>query len=215
MEQVGAIIEDAEKRCHGDEEIEFSHEQIIVLPGTLDEPRLTFCYPDLRRAIQNLYGGDVQTPLIMRANCHACCDNARTQVSVVLRASPSRIAGRQRQAMVPYVLRRTTATARPQRVGRSDLVAQAPVARRGAIAKPSGQPPRKLALVDDVEPDEVAADCGADRPPQPAATTHVNVPEILSRSPTVRTCTPSSRYSCSVRSADHLSCHSNLGGHLR
>ncbi|HEX3785313.1 MAG TPA: hypothetical protein VHX38_37150 [Pseudonocardiaceae bacterium] len=70
MKQVEAIMEDAEKRCHRDEEINFSHEQITVLPGTLDEPHLTFKILTYAEPFKNLYRGDVQSPLIMRANCH-------------------------------------------------------------------------------------------------------------------------------------------------
>jgi hypothetical protein len=70
MKRVDAIIEQAEKRRDSEKEIHFSRDQIMFLPGTLDEPRLTITILTYAEPFKDLYGSDVQSPLIMRANSH-------------------------------------------------------------------------------------------------------------------------------------------------
>ncbi len=68
MKRVDDIIEQAEKRRDSEEKMHFSREQIIFLPGTLDEPHLTITILTYAEPFKNLYGSDL--PLIMRANSY-------------------------------------------------------------------------------------------------------------------------------------------------
>lgn len=78
--RVDAIVEQAEKRSDSEEEVHFAREQIMFLPGTLDEPRLIVTILTYAEPFKDRYGGDVREPLIMRAD---------TDVQVVIKREPT------------------------------------------------------------------------------------------------------------------------------
>jgi hypothetical protein len=70
MKRVDVIVEQAEKEDGGDQERSFSRDQIMFLPGNLDEPRLIITVVTYADPFKDRYGSDAHTPLVMRANGH-------------------------------------------------------------------------------------------------------------------------------------------------